>query len=51
MSKKKYLRVLLLLIIISYTVINIFWKDAYKVENFFRIIAALNIIFMIKEGL
>lgn len=51
MKNKINLKILLLLIIISYIVINIFWNDSYKVENFFRIIAAITIFLMIKEGL
>ena len=51
MIKMKYLKVIFLFIIISYIIVNIFWKDAYKVETFFRIAAAINLIFIIKERL
>lgn len=49
MEEKKYLKITFLLIIISYILVNLFWKDAYKVENFFRIIAAINLILIIIE--
>ena len=51
MTKMKYLKVIFLFIIISYIIVNIFWEDSYKVETFFRIIAAINLIFIIKERL
>ncbi|WP_321378834.1 hypothetical protein [Trichococcus shcherbakoviae] len=51
MTKMKYLKVIFLVIIVSYIIVNIFWEDSYKVETFFRIIAAINLIFIIKERL
>ena len=51
MIKMKYLKVIFLFIIISYIIVNIFWKDAYIVETFFRIAAAINLIFIIKPEL
>ena len=49
MAKKKYLKVTFLFIIIFYILVNLFWDESYKVENFFRIIAAINLIFILKE--
>lgn len=51
MTKKKYLKVIFLFILVSYIIVNIFWEDSYKVETFFRIIAAINLINIIKESL
>ena len=51
MTKKKYLKVIFLFILVSYIIVNIFWEDSYKVETFFRIIASINLIFIIKERL
>ena len=51
MTKMKYLKVIFLVIIVSYIIVNIFWEDSYKVETFFRIITAINLIFIIKERL
>jgi len=51
MTKMKYLKVVFLFIIVSYIIVNIFWEDSYKVETFFIIIAAINLIFIIKERL
>lgn len=49
MMKKKYLKVTFLFIIIFYILVNLFWDQSYKVENLFKIIAAINLVLILKE--
>ena len=47
MRKKFYLKLTLLLLILSYIAVNLTIEDAYKYESLFYILAATNVLFLL----
>lgn len=49
MNKIALSKITFLLLLLILMVISIFWDNSYKVENFFLILLAINLVIMIFE--